>query len=269
MPQAPTAYCRWSHVLNRRPRAGTYAEQRYRRGLRSWRATNRWLFAGFCGPFIAAGIVIGILDRDLLPWMAGFVAGAFMSLWITFRDAPPRYVETWREGAEGERKAEKALKPLEREGWHVFHDVQNGRGNYDHVAVGPGGAYLLESKNLQGEVSVQSGVPHLTRRHDPEQAVIFDRVRPRALAGAARLKSQIEQRTGRRIWVQAVVVFWSEFPQGLIEDDRCVFIDGSQLCSWLQTQPTCLSRADLEKVSAGIETVAEDFDPFPGELETA
>jgi hypothetical protein len=255
-------------VLKRRPRAGAYAEQRYRRGLRSWRATNRWLFAGFCGPFIAAGIVVGILNRDLLPWMAGFVAGAFMALWITFRDAPPRYVETWREGAEGERKAEKALKPLERDGWHVVHDLQNGRGNYDHIAVGPGGAYLLESKKLQGVVSVEGGVPHLTRRHDPEQALIFDRVRPRALAGAARLKSEIEQRTGHRIWVQAVVVFWSEFPEGLIEDDRCVFIDGSQLCSWLQNQPTRLTQAEVEKVSVGIETAAEDFDPFPGELET-
>jgi hypothetical protein len=127
---------------------------------------------------------------------------------------------------------------------------------------------LIESKNLQGIVSVQGGVPHLTRRHDPEQAVIFDRVRPRALAGAARLKSQIEQRTGLRIWVQAVVVFWSEFPQGLIEDDRCIFIDGSQLCSWLQNQPTRLSRADVEKISVGIETTAENFDPFSGELET-
>jgi Nuclease-related domain len=255
-------------MFKRRPRAGAYAEQRYRRGLRSWRARNRWLFAVLCGPFIAAGIVVGVLSWDFLAWTAGFVVGAFATLWITFRDTPPRYVESWRDGAEGERKAEKALKPLERDGWHVVHDIQNGRGNYDHVAVGPGGTYLLESKNLQGVVSVQGGVPHLARRHDPEQAVVFDRVRPLSLASAARLKSEIEQRTGHRIWVQAVVVFWSEFPQGLIEDDRCVFIDGSQLCSWLQSQPTRLSRAEVEKISVGIETAAEDSDPFPVELET-
>jgi Nuclease-related domain len=241
-------------MLKRRPRAGAYAEQRYRRGLRSWRAGNRWLFAALCGPFVAAGIVTGILIWDYLAWTAGFVAGAFTTLWITFRDTPPRYVENWREGAEGERKAEKALSPLERDGWHVVHDIQNGRGNYDHVAVGPSGVYLFESKNLQGIVSVQGGVPHLTRRHDPEQALAFDRVRPRALAGAARLKSEIEQRTGHRVWVQAVVVFWSEFPQGLIEGDRCVFIDGSRLCIWLQSQPTRLSRPEMEKISAGIET---------------
>jgi hypothetical protein len=40
-------------------------------------------------------------------------------------------VETYREGAEGERQAEKALRPLEPEGWCAFHDIQTGYGNYD------------------------------------------------------------------------------------------------------------------------------------------
>ncbi len=172
--------------------------------------------------------------RDVVAWSAGMVAGGLVALWITFRESPPRYVESWREGAEGERKAEKALRPLERGGWHVVHDVQNGGGNYDHVAVGPSGVYLLESKNLQGVVSVQGGVLRLARRHDPEQTAVFDRVRPRALASAARLKGEIERRTGHRVWAQAVVVFSvQEFPEGLVEDDRCVFIDGSRLCAWL------------------------------------
>jgi hypothetical protein len=42
-------------MLKRRPRAGAYAEQRYRRGLRSWQLGNRWLFAALCGPFIVVG----------------------------------------------------------------------------------------------------------------------------------------------------------------------------------------------------------------------
>lgn len=255
-------------MFKRRPRAGAYAERRYRRGLRSWQVRNRRLFAVLCGPFIVAGIVVGILTRDVVAWSAGMVAGGFVALWITFRESPPRYVESWREGAEGERKAEKALRPLERGGWHVVHDVQNGGGNYDHVAVGPSGVYLLESKNLQGVVSVQGGVLRLARRHDPEQTAVFDRVRPRALASAARLKGEIERRTGHRVWAQAVVVFWSEFPEGLVEDDRCVFIDGSRLCAWLQNQPTRLSQAEVEEISVGIEAAAEDFDPFPFELNT-
>jgi hypothetical protein len=253
-------------MLKRRPRAGAYAERRYRRGLRSWQARNRRLFATLCGPFIAAGLIVGILDRDPIAWSAGFVAGAFLALWVVLRDSPPRYVESWRDGAEGERKAEKTLKPLERAGWRVVHDVQNGRGNYDHVAVGPGGVYLLESKNLQGVVTVKAGTPHLARRHDPEGVVVFDRVRPRVLAGAAQLKGEIEQRTGRRIWVQAVVVFWSEFPEGLVEDGKCVFLDGSRLREWLLDQPDRLSRAEVDEIGASIGADAEDFDQLAREL---
>jgi hypothetical protein len=32
---------------------------------------------------------------------------------------------------------------------------------------------------------------------------------------------------GHRVWVQAVVVFWSRFPEGLVEDDRCVWVHGT------------------------------------------
>jgi hypothetical protein len=240
-------------MFKARPRAGGYAEDRYRQGLKSWQANNRWLFASLCGPFIAIGMAIGVIEGDLIAWTAGMMAGAFLALWIVVRDTPPRYVERWRDGAEGEQKAEKALKPLERAGWRVFHDIQNGHGNYDHVAVGPGGAYLLESKNLQGIASVESGTLRLARRHDPERTAIFKQVRPGALASAAGLKQEIEGRTGHRIWVQAVVVFWSEFPQGLVEDDRCVFIDGSRLGEWLQCRPDRFSPADIEKISSAID----------------
>ena len=256
-------------MLKRNPRAGAFAERRYRRGLRSWQLKNRRLFAALFGPFVIVGIVVGILTGDVITWLAGMVAGAFLAMWIAFRETPPRYVETWREGAEGERKAEKALKPLERAGWHVVHDVQTGHGNYDHIAVGPSGVYLLESKNLQGIVNVKGGVPHLARRHDPNKTEIFDRVRPCALAGAARLKKEIERRTDHRIWVQAVVVFWSEFPEGFVQDDKCVFIEGSRLRDWLQSHPQSLSQADVEKIGAGIEGIAEDAAPVPSELSAA
>ena len=243
--------------IGRRFEAGGFAERRYRRGLRSWQTKNRRLFAAYCGPFIAAGTVVGFVEGHFVSWLAGMVVGAFLALWIG-RDTPPRYVETWREGAEGERKTEKALRPLERSGWRVVHDVQTGYGNYDHIAVGPAGVFLLETKNLQGIVDIEDGVPHLARRHDPDENLNFARIRPRALAAAAALKEDIELQTGRRIWVQAVVVFWSEFPEGFVKDDKCVFIEGSRLHDWLPKQPDRFGQADVEEIAAGIASIAED-----------
>jgi hypothetical protein len=244
-------------IFKRRARAGGFADRRYQRGLRSWQVKNRRLFLSLCGPFVAAGIVVGILDRDVVAWSAGLVAGGFLALWIALRDTPPRYVEKWRDGAEGERKAEKALRPLERSGWHVVHDVQNGHGNYDHIAVGPTGVYLLETKNLQGVVNIQAGVPRLDRRHDPDAHYSCEEIRPKALGAAARLKGDIERRTGHRAWVQAVVVFWSEFPEGLVEADKCVFIEGSRLCEWLRHRPERLGEGDVELIANCVAGIGE------------
>lgn len=50
----------------------------------------------------------------------------------------------------GERIVAEHLEPLKREGWRIFHDVPgeaNGQKfNLDHVAVGPGGAFVIETK---------------------------------------------------------------------------------------------------------------------------
>ncbi|OHE78692.1 MAG: hypothetical protein A3G75_09395, partial [Verrucomicrobia bacterium RIFCSPLOWO2_12_FULL_64_8] len=50
----------------------------------------------------------------------------------------------------GERVAAEQLEPLKLQGWRVFHDVPGERGtikfNIDHVAVGPGGVFAIETK---------------------------------------------------------------------------------------------------------------------------
>lgn len=53
-------------------------------------------------------------------------------------------------GAEGERSAARDLEELKASGWHVFHDVTPRRDaawNIDHVLIGPGGVYAIETKN--------------------------------------------------------------------------------------------------------------------------
>lgn len=50
----------------------------------------------------------------------------------------------------GERVVGEHLEPLKAQGWRIFHDVPgsaNGQGfNIDHVAVGPTGVYVIETK---------------------------------------------------------------------------------------------------------------------------
>lgn len=67
----------------------------------------------------------------------------------------------WAAGAEGERLVGQALTPLEAEGWVLLHDVRwpgRARANLDHVAIGPGGTVVVDSKNWSGDVTVRGGV---------------------------------------------------------------------------------------------------------------
>lgn len=59
----------------------------------------------------------------------------------------------WRVGAEGERIIGRQLQKLEKDGWTVVHDVPIGeRGsNIDHVLVGPGGVFTVNSKYHVGK----------------------------------------------------------------------------------------------------------------------
>jgi hypothetical protein len=50
----------------------------------------------------------------------------------------------WSQGAEGEEVVGEVLEGLIADGWQVIHDVSFGRGNIDHVVVGPGGLFTVE-----------------------------------------------------------------------------------------------------------------------------
>ena len=55
----------------------------------------------------------------------------------------------WRKGAEGEEYVGTKLNRLREKGWHVLHSVPVGKGDsdIDHIAIGPGGVFTVNSKN--------------------------------------------------------------------------------------------------------------------------
>jgi hypothetical protein len=245
-------------MKRRKARAGIYAEDRYQRGLATWRRKTRPIRALLFGPFILGGLSVLVVDGHQWSWFAGATTGVFIAFWVAISETPPRYIETWRDGAEGERKTEKTLLPLERGGWTLVHNVQARYGNYDHIAVGPGGVFLLESKNLLGITEIRDGVAELHRRHDPDAVERFERIRTRALSAAARIKEDFQMRTGQRTWVQAVVIFWSDFPQGIVEDERCVFIHGPRLRGWLEGRSERLPSSRVAAIGGAIEELARE-----------
>lgn len=159
-------------------------------------------------------------------------------------------------GDGGESRTARALAPLIGRGWSLVQPIRRAHGDLDHVAVGPGGAYLLASRDLRGVVELRGGVPWLERRHHPPASTSLPSIRPRALSAAARLEKELAEACSANVVVQAVVVLWADFPARVLEDGRCVFIDGEGLADWLQARPRLLRREQLREIVPALELLA-------------
>jgi hypothetical protein len=98
---------------------------------------------------------------------------------LVLADSPPHHIERWRQGAEGEKATAKALQRLVADGWLLVNDIDIGRGNLDHVLIGPPGVFLLDSKKLHGVLSVSAGVLSIRWREDHADGYENRRLAPR------------------------------------------------------------------------------------------
>src|SRR3954452_18934163 len=71
-----------------------------------------------------------------------------------------RRAEMFERGALGEERTAATLRELPA-AWTALHDVRwPGRrfANIDHIVIGPGGVFVVDSKNWSGNITVSAGV---------------------------------------------------------------------------------------------------------------
>jgi hypothetical protein len=107
--------------------------------------------------------------------------------------------ERWLQGAEGEREVAAVLTQLETDGWQALHDISLGRGNVDHVLVGPGGIFTIETKSNRGRIGI-------------------DRIDLKMLKQAYAQKKLLERITG--LDVQPLLVFSQAYLVGSVPAQR-------------------------------------------------
>ena len=228
---------------------GQFAQERYRRRKRAWLRRIWWaLPLGVVlemAIFTAFGAVVVPEHVELA---ATFGLGVGVGMVAVLADSPPAYIARWRQGAEGEKRTARALRPLTRNGWTVLHDVERAHGgNFDHVLVGPGGVYLLETKNLHGICSVRGGSLMVRWREEPDDGYENRSIAPAARGAAAELAERLKGVGLRRHWVQPVVVLWADFEQRSIIDERVAWVSGSALAEVLAARPTRLSAKEVDQ----------------------
>ena len=138
-------------------RPGGSAEARWRR-LRAteWAAWSRalpWRVAATLGIAVGGG-ALGRLAVPRLGLVVGVLAAVVAGWGLRFRPSPE--ARAWRLGAAGEQRTARLLDPLERHGWAVLHDlaIPGSRANIDHLVIGPGGVFVIDSKQYRGRLQL-------------------------------------------------------------------------------------------------------------------
>ena len=153
------------------------------------------------------------------------------------------HTDEWRKGTNGERITGLWLGRLP-EGWFVFHDVPVGaRGaNIDHVVIGPGGVFTINTKNLTGAIRVnRRSVVHNGFRTD---------FLPNATAEAHRAARLLSAAIGRPVAVRGLLaILADEWIVNRLPED--VYVGGPRSAKhWMLQQPPVLRSSDVIVLAA-------------------
>lgn len=131
-------------------------EYLWRRVLQADETDMLWFFGVSLIPIsIGAGALL-ITARFFPSFLAAGLVVAAMLFAFSLLLCVRWFQRRWQRRADdylgffGERYVAEWLDPLKTQGWFIFHDIQcdgaSGKFNLDHVAVGPGGVWLIETK---------------------------------------------------------------------------------------------------------------------------
>lgn len=153
----------------------------------------------------------------------------------------------WRVGAAGEEAVARRLCGLGDE-WCVLHDQRIGdRGaNVDHVVIGPGGVFTMNTKNLGGTVWVGGDTFLCNRRRE--------RYVPAARAEARRVAALLTRHAGRPVEVTGMLVVIAPRMTVRTQPRDVVVVRDDDVRRWLERRPAVL---DPERVRR-LERVARD-----------
>src|SRR5271166_1605835 len=179
------------------------------------------------------GRVFGLHD---LRFLAAEIA-LLVSMFVISRYVLP-LLERRDRGASAEEHVGELLDQLARDEWRVIHDATLGRGNMDHILMGPGGVFTIETKSHPGPVRVS-------------------RVHGATLRQVLAERRAIEEITGMD--VEALLVFsraWVDKPLARRKGVRV--LPARMLIGYLKRSRPVLSREEVERAHSKVAAALLD-----------
>jgi Nuclease-related domain len=216
-------------------RPGGSAQARWRRSRgaewATWTRTLPWRVAATLGIGTGAGL-LGSLLAPRLGLVVGGLAATAAGWGLRFRPSPDACA--WRRGAVGERRTARLLGQLERHGWAVLHDlaVPGSQANLDHLVIGPGGVFVIDSKQYRGRLQLDS-MGRLWHGRYPLAPAL------RAVSWEADQAAQVLPDPGVAV-VPIVAIHGAQVPWGKVVTDGVPVVAAPRLPSMLRALPAVL-----------------------------
>ncbi len=176
-----------------------------------------WQDPRFLGAEVALLSVIFLISRFVLP-----------------------QVDRHDRGAKGEEQVGALLEGLGERGWHVVHDASMGRGNVDHILIGPGGVFTVETKSNPGPVRVArlhgSVLGQAQAQRKAIEAIVEEHVEPLVVFSRAWVDRPLSRRKGVRV------------------------VPARMLLSYVDRQPERLTEEEVERAQGRLALALAEFE---------
>ncbi len=160
--------------------------------------------------------------------------------------------QRWEKGATGEETVAYYLSILEPT-YKIYNDLllPDAKGNIDHLVVGKGGIFVIETKYFTGKIYCEKDEWY---RKQGDDRVFLKSPSLQVKSGCVRLKNFIDDRGHfQNLWVQGIVMMAND--DCIIEshEETVPILRNYQIAAFIKKRKTIFSRQDIKQVQKIIE----------------
>lgn len=161
-----------------------------------------------------------------------------------FTDMRKHNYFTWGKGAGAELIVMRNLEELGDE-YKIINDFQTGRGNIDHICVGPTGIFVIETKAHKGSISYDGG--KLKRNKQDLEKYFLKQTK----AGCFFIDQLIKEKLGKDYYIVSILIFANAVidRQTINRPIEGVWVGGRKFENWVIKQnKSNLNSEEISKI---------------------